>query len=71
METSDPTAALKRAIDIVGGPSAVARELDISPQAVGQWRRVPAERVLQLERVSGVPRQELRPDLYPLPEVAA
>jgi DNA-binding transcriptional regulator YdaS (Cro superfamily) len=27
--------------------------------------RIPAERVLPIERVTGVPRYELRPDLYP------
>lgn len=55
--------AIKRA----GGPSAVAREFGISPQAVGQWERIPAERVLVLERLSGVPRHLLRPDIYPAP----
>jgi DNA-binding transcriptional regulator YdaS (Cro superfamily) len=28
--------------------------------------RVPAERVLSIEAATGVPRHELRPDLYPL-----
>jgi hypothetical protein len=34
---------------------------------VAYWRkrRVPAHMVLTLERISGVPRYELRPDLYP------
>lgn len=50
----------------------VARELHITHGAVSQWRRVPAERVLDVERVTGISRSELRPDLYPLsPEVAA
>lgn len=46
----------------------MARALGIYPQAVNKWvkaKRVPAERVLQLEAVSGVSREELRPDLYP------
>ncbi|WP_075216099.1 transcriptional regulator [Mongoliimonas terrestris] len=60
---TDP--ALTRALDLSGGASALARALGITPQAVGQWRRTPTERVLQLERISGVPRTELRPDLYP------
>jgi DNA-binding transcriptional regulator YdaS (Cro superfamily) len=28
---------------------------------------LPAERVLDIERVTGIPRHELRPDLYPPP----
>lgn len=55
-------------IEAAGGPSAVGRGLGISPQAVGQWRKVPAERVLAFERISGIPRSRIRPDIYP-PEV--
>lgn len=62
--------ALSRSIDIAGGVRALARTLGISPQAISQWSRVPAERVLAIERATGgaVTRTELRPDLYPLEE---
>ena len=43
----------------------IARELGITHGAVYQWRRIPAERVLEVERITGVPRHVLRPDLYP------
>lgn len=43
----------------------IARECAISPAAVSKWARIPAERVLVIERLSGIPRHELRPDLYP------
>lgn len=57
---------LSKAKAVIGGGVALARALGgISSQAVNQWRRVPAERVLEVERVTGVPRHELRPDLYP------
>jgi DNA-binding transcriptional regulator YdaS (Cro superfamily) len=46
-------------------PSRLAKELRITHGAVFQWDRVPAERVLEVERVTGIPREELRPDLYP------
>ena len=57
--------ALGRAIKAVGGPAKLAASLDISIQAVSQWEEVPPLRVLAVERISGVPRHELRPDLYP------
>lgn len=59
--------ALDRAKEQVGGPSGLARALatKLSPQAISQWKRVPAERVIEVERVTGISRHELRPDLYP------
>ncbi len=65
----DQLTPLARAKKELKGNTALARALDgkISPQAISQWKRVPAERVLDVERVTGVPRHELRPDLYPAP----
>lgn len=50
-----------------GSQTGLADALGISPQAVGAWRlrKIPAERVLDIERITGVPRTVLRPDLYP------
>ena len=62
---SDRNEALKRAIANAGGLAGLAGPLGISEQAVSQWDEVPPLRVLAVERVSGVPRSELRPDLYP------
>jgi DNA-binding transcriptional regulator YdaS (Cro superfamily) len=54
----------------VGGNTGLARALGkITPQAVSQWLRVPVGRVLEVERITGIPRSELRPDIYP-PEAA-
>ena len=47
------------------GVSRLASELGVTHGAVSQWRRIPAERVLDVERITGVGREELRPDLYP------
>lgn len=63
--------AKDRAVGAAGGVSALAKHLRITRSAVSQWTRVPAERVIEVERCSGVPRHELRPDLYPAPETAA
>ena len=62
---------LKKAIAAVGGPSAFARALGINRQAVWGWKSVPAERVIEIEHLTGVPREELRPDLYLAPRPGA
>lgn len=56
---------LEDAIKAVGGVGALARALGISQPSVSNWTRVPPERVIEVERVSGVGRHLLRPDLYP------
>lgn len=66
--------ALDEAKKAAKGNTGLARALngDITPQAVSQWKQVPAERVLDVERATGVSRHRLRPDLYPAePERAA
>lgn len=57
--------ALREAIRQAGGVRALARELGtVSHQAISRWERVPAERVLAVERITGVSRYRLRPDVY-------
>lgn len=68
---TDMTEALKRAVENVGGQAKFARLIGVTAQAVSQWDEVPPLRVLAVERVSGVPRHELRPDLYPLDDRAS
>lgn len=46
----------------------IAAELGITRAAVTTWRRVPAERVSQVESITGIPRHELRPDLWEAPQ---
>jgi TorA maturation chaperone TorD len=55
---------LSEAIRAVGGVSELARRLGISQPSVSNWNRVPAERVLDVEAVTGIERVVLRPDLY-------
>jgi DNA-binding transcriptional regulator YdaS (Cro superfamily) len=55
---------LKMAIKAAGGTRRLAALLGISPAAIAQWNRIPAERIIQIERTTGVPRNLLRPDLY-------
>jgi DNA-binding transcriptional regulator YdaS (Cro superfamily) len=55
----------------VGGPTKLARLLNIQPSAVTQWSRIPAERVPPLSDATGIPRHEMRPDLWPAPAEAS
>lgn len=55
---------LEQAIAQAGGVRALARTLGISQPAISTWKRVPAERVAQVEAATGVDRSVLRPDLY-------
>lgn len=42
----------------------IARELGLAPSSVWRWAEVPAERVVDVERITGIPRHVLRPDLH-------
>nr|WP_244483175.1 Cro/CI family transcriptional regulator [Rhizobium sp. Leaf383] len=54
------------AIQSVGSSKELARRVGVTPQAVSQWKAVPYNRVLAVERASGVHRSTLRPDIYPI-----
>lgn len=56
---------LRLAIDAAGGIGALARGLGIKQPSVSSWAKVPADRVLAIEALTGVTRTALRPDLYP------
>lgn len=60
--------ALKKAIDIIGSQSALAKAIGCAPQDVNNWLRrgnVTAERCIDIERATDgvVTCEELRPDL--------
>jgi DNA-binding transcriptional regulator YdaS (Cro superfamily) len=54
---------LKTAIESVGGVRALADLLGLNCRSVYRWRHVPTEQIIQIEKVTGVPRDVLRPDL--------
>ncbi|MCM2362441.1 MULTISPECIES: YdaS family helix-turn-helix protein [Pseudomonas] len=61
--------AAVRAAEAAGSQSALARVLGCTPQNVQKWcatGRIPAERVIPVEQATGIPRHELRPDIYPI-----
>jgi len=55
---------LAEAIRAAGGISELARQIGISQPSVSNWIRVPAERVISVEAITGIDRAKLRPDLY-------
>lgn len=69
-----PTEALKRAVELLGGQSAIARLLGVTQPSVWAWlnrgKELPAEHVLAVEAATGVSRHDLRPDIYPRPQAA-
>jgi len=62
-------AGLDRAIDAAGGVAQLARKIGIAQPSVSSWNRVPVGTVIAVEAATGVPRQQLRPDLYSEPAV--
>lgn len=63
---STPREALERAAKAVGGFAQLADLLMVSRQAVYKWleTNVPPKRCADVERLTGVPREHLRPDIY-------
>ena len=61
--------ALEKAIEFIGGTVALAKAISVTSQAISQWDRVPAERVIAVEEATkgNITRYQLRPDLYPEP----
>jgi DNA-binding transcriptional regulator YdaS (Cro superfamily) len=59
-------------IERAGTQASLARLAHVKPQAITKWlaRGVPPARVLMLERLTGVSRHELRPDIYPREDAA-
>jgi transcriptional regulator with XRE-family HTH domain len=47
-----------------GSYRSIGARLGVSAQAVNRWRRIPQDRILQVEKEFKIPREVLRPDLY-------
>lgn len=67
IETNTPRLAAiearNRAVEMLGGGASLARVLGISRGAVCHWSVIPAKHVWSVERLTGIPASELRPDL--------
>lgn len=58
---------LKLVIAWAGNSYRLSKKLGISSQALSKWWRIPAHQILPLEKLTGIPRERLRPDLYRQP----
>lgn len=64
---------IQRVVDHYGGQTKAALAIGVSPQLVYWWqqkKRIPVHPtnwVLKIEELTGIPRHELRPDIYPAP----
>lgn len=47
-----------------GLSASLAKHLNISKQAVSDWKKVPIGRLADVEDFTGIPRERLRPDLF-------
>jgi DNA-binding transcriptional regulator YdaS (Cro superfamily) len=60
----DRAPGVAAAIKAAGSLRILGKLLGIDHTAVAQWTRIPADRLIEIERVTKVPREKLRPDLY-------
>lgn len=58
---------VQRVIDTAGTAKAVGEACGITGQAVSLWRHIPVEHVFAVEALTGIPREELRPDIFGAP----
>jgi hypothetical protein len=49
----------------------IAHDLGFTRAAIVKWQKVPAEYVVKVEEITGIPRHMLRPDLHLPPTKAA
>jgi DNA-binding transcriptional regulator YdaS (Cro superfamily) len=53
-----------RAIKAAGGIARLAEAIGTTKQAVHQWYMIPLNRVWAVEKATGIPHAELRPDYF-------
>lgn len=68
--TYDLAQPLRDAVATAGSLRRLASLIGVAHQAIANWDKIPAERVLMIEEATGISRDTLRPDLYKTPRPA-
>ena len=55
---------IERAIRVAGSVKALAEAAGVRPQAISQWKRIPADRVRAIAEATKLTPRDLRPDLF-------
>lgn len=55
----------------VGNAVKLATHLGISRQAISRWKKIPLKHLPAISTLTGLPREQLRPDIYGSQEPAA
>ncbi|MDP7636753.1 MAG: YdaS family helix-turn-helix protein [Phycisphaerae bacterium] len=64
-------AALIAAVAEAGSQAELARRIGVRPSAVWNWlhrassKGIPPQHAVDVERATGIPRYEIRPDIFP------
>lgn len=69
-QTEKLTAGLVAAKKAAGSGAALGRLLGCTKDAVNTWKVIPLNRMIEIERVTGVDREILRPDIFDRGEAA-
>ncbi|VVC76029.1 hypothetical protein AQUSIP_13300 [Aquicella siphonis] len=59
---------IEEAIEIVGGQTALAKKIGVKQPTVFKWLKkgvIPPRKVLIVEKITGISRFKLNPDIYP------
>lgn len=64
MKYENKDEALQAAVRKVGGLEPLAKACGVTVQAVSRWVSVPPPHVLTVEKLTGITRYRLRPDLH-------
>ena len=55
---------INKAAAKLGGIVALSQALGLSRGAAANWSEIPVDHVAKLERLTGIPREVLRPDIF-------
>lgn len=73
--SDDPAAVFAESIRVIGNPTKAARMFGVSQPTVWRWLKArkwcPAEQVATVSAATGIPKADLRPDLYGTGDLAS